>query len=59
MSELEKPFLKKSEKTRKKNQKSMSKCIEREQKTTNEKRKFDSNKKTRPRTNYERIVKTI
>ena len=37
----------------------MSKCRYGEQKTASEKCKFDSNKKVRPRMNYEWIEKTI
>ena len=44
MSELGKPFLKKSDKENKK-LKSMTKCRWREQRTTSERCKFDSNEK--------------
>ena len=51
MSELGKPFLKKSDEKKnkkKKNRKSMSKCCYGEQKTTSEICNFDSNKKLGP-----------
>ena len=45
MSELGKPFLKKSDEKTKKNRKSMTKCCYGEQKTTSDICNFDSNKK--------------
>ena len=58
MSELGKPFLKNSDKKQKKIENQCQNAAS-EQKATSENCKFDSNKKTSPRMNYEWIEKFI
>ena len=58
MSDLGKPFLKKTDQNNQKEQKINVK-MPLARKTTSEKYKFDLNKKTRPRMNYEWIGKIL
>ena len=58
MSELRKLFLKKI-KSRKLKKQNQCQIATYQQKTTNEKWKFGSNKKTRPRMYFELITKTL
>ena len=59
MSELRKPFLRKSDQKNKKNTENQCKNAACEQKTTSEKLKFNSNKKNRPRMSCEWIGETM